>query len=753
MNRSKVRVKMFFAYIGILCIPILFGIIIYAHTLTTTRNQGERINLGFLEITQKELDKKVEEISTIAQNVALDSNIQRLAGVKGRIGVQERYMMYEMFENINRTYVSDKLIQDIFIYFNNIQYVVGMQGAMPAELYYDTYFQGADMSAEQFKDYMGELHYKDMRIVRQKNDEETMLFTITNMDTVLELRTATITVVVNLSEFQPLLKSMKWNEEMSIAILDDSGKIIFSQNGEQLGEDLTYSELVEGNYQKQNISGTMCAVAVKESDVSNWKYITVIPDYIFEEEAIRTRNVAVVGLFACILTGFLGSWYFTKKNYNPIKNLTELMAGYSKQPVGKNENEFQWLKKQTELFFQEKMDIDRILHDNRRNLKNYYLFQLLESGYRGSVEDLIKYGIDLGMEHNLTVVFDFDMVKEEQEHNEDVLDLGRFIVMNVFKEMISEYFKIEMVGNGQSLAAIISIPTVDSGYDGIIRKCIDNVRQLMNEKFDLKVTALVGALGQGLSGIHISYTQAEELREYVQLLEEEVIVYEDVKTRKLKYNYAMESEEKIINAIKVGEAASARAYMEQVFEENLSNDVSIDTVHCLTFEMMGTLIKGAEAADSGIFMEKFDFSQFLSPKMSIEELKERFFEAADSICNEITEKLHESEKDKSLSRKVEGYIQDHYADFDLNISIVAQYFDLNPSYMSYAYKKQTGRSLLDYINTIRMDKAEELLKKSYSVVEVAAMIGFRDSGTFIRAFKKKKGITPGQLKKNTKTAY
>ena len=54
---------------------------------------------------------------------------------------------------------------------------------------------------------------------------------------------------------------------------------------------------------------------------------------------------------------------------------------------------------------------------------------------------------------------------------------------------------------------------------------------------------------------------------------------------------------------------------------------------------------------------------------------------------------------------------------------------------------------MEYINTVRLGCAEQLLEEGYSVVEVAAMSGFRDSSTFIRVFKKKKGMTPGQLKK------
>ena len=54
---------------------------------------------------------------------------------------------------------------------------------------------------------------------------------------------------------------------------------------------------------------------------------------------------------------------------------------------------------------------------------------------------------------------------------------------------------------------------------------------------------------------------------------------------------------------------------------------------------------------------------------------------------------------------------------------------------------------MDYINSVRIDHAEKLLMEGYTVIEAGQMTGFGDSGTFIRVFKKKKGITPGQLKK------
>lgn len=114
----------------------------------------------------------------------------------------------------------------------------------------------------------------------------------------------------------------------------------------------------------------------------------------------------------------------------------------------------------------------------------------------------------------------------------------------------------------------------------------------------------------------------------------------------------------------------------------------------------------------------------------------------------ILEMQKETQEDKKLSHEVENYILENYGDPDLNISILGQEFHMTPAYLSAIYKKQTGKSLLDFINQIRVEKAEALLIEGRSVVETAQIAGFRDSGTFIRVFKKKRGVTPGQLKRN-----
>jgi len=70
------------------------------------------------------------------------------------------------------------------------------------------------------------------------------------------------------------------------------------------------------------------------------------------------------------------------------------------------------------------------------------------------------------------------------------------------------------------------------------------------------------------------------------------------------------------------------------------------------------------------------------------------------------------------------------------------------SYVSRRFHIETGESILDYLNTLRLRKAcEALLHSSESVRETAGKVGFSDVTYFISAFGKRIGETPLQYRK------
>jgi AraC-like DNA-binding protein len=91
------------------------------------------------------------------------------------------------------------------------------------------------------------------------------------------------------------------------------------------------------------------------------------------------------------------------------------------------------------------------------------------------------------------------------------------------------------------------------------------------------------------------------------------------------------------------------------------------------------------------------------------------------------------------------FITENYAE-PLTISSVASAVSLNPVYFGTLFKRETRVTFRDYLNTIRINQAEDMLRAGkWNVTEVAGHCGFTDVFYFSRLFKKYKGIPPSTV--------
>lgn len=85
---------------------------------------------------------------------------------------------------------------------------------------------------------------------------------------------------------------------------------------------------------------------------------------------------------------------------------------------------------------------------------------------------------------------------------------------------------------------------------------------------------------------------------------------------------------------------------------------------------------------------------------------------------------------------------------DLSLKTLAEQLNVTPSYLSALFKKECGCTLTDYVNDRRIDYALHLLTNTNMQIQnVAFESGIQDPNYFIRLFKRRTGMTPGQYRK------
>lgn len=94
-----------------------------------------------------------------------------------------------------------------------------------------------------------------------------------------------------------------------------------------------------------------------------------------------------------------------------------------------------------------------------------------------------------------------------------------------------------------------------------------------------------------------------------------------------------------------------------------------------------------------------------------------------------------------------GYMEKNYATIE-NISEVSNHLNVTHPYLSSSFKKNTGVSMKQYLQHLRIARAKQLLEENHSVTDVCFESGFNDCSHFIKIFKETLGVTPYKYKKN-----
>ncbi|WP_154826988.1 response regulator transcription factor [Clostridium butyricum] len=166
-------------------------------------------------------------------------------------------------------------------------------------------------------------------------------------------------------------------------------------------------------------------------------------------------------------------------------------------------------------------------------------------------------------------------------------------------------------------------------------------------------------------------------------------------------------------------------------ELNISVYILDDTDKIWKLRDQSKLVKKMkENADESLNVKKYYLTQD-------ERLKEILSSDLNDVNNNIT-----------VIKLAKDYIINNY---NKNISLkdVADEVYLSQNYLSELFKKEIGEGFYDFLSKYRIKKAKEvLLTTNLKVYEIAQMVGYNDSITFGRAFKKITGTTPNNFRNN-----
>lgn len=100
-----------------------------------------------------------------------------------------------------------------------------------------------------------------------------------------------------------------------------------------------------------------------------------------------------------------------------------------------------------------------------------------------------------------------------------------------------------------------------------------------------------------------------------------------------------------------------------------------------------------------------------------------------------------------LVRTIMKYVHGHLGE-RITLEDIGRETFFSPIYCDTLFKKETGRSIIDYVIEKRIDQAKRLLLEgSVPLSDIAELLGFHDYNYFSRVFKKRSGYTPSAYRR------
>jgi two-component system response regulator YesN len=771
VRRLKRRLRKTFSsllvsYMVTMVFTVSVGIYTYYGALNVVEKDAVASNLSMLKQSSEVIDTHLKEVENVVNQVGFDPRVVSFLNTNLVNLDSEYYKAIETWNYIKTYRFASDFIYNFYLCFNNSDMIMSPKDiSFRLPMYVEASMQYPGMSYEQwYTEFMEKFHNseflpaQDITINGKTNSYITYLQSIPiGFKNIFK---GTMVVLISEDEVHKLLNRLNLQEGGWSFISDANGKVISSITDDNRTIDMAGIELAgaEG-YIQQEMDGEDMLLSYYTSPVNKWKYVSAIPTQVVMKRAdsIRKTNTLIIALG--LMVGMLIAVFFANRHSKPIRALIKKFGEKVSIEHGSDSNEYNFLDH----------SISRLIHNNealhseidkQTPLLRAALFDRLFRGEFNDNDELVSTLSDMGIEIDgrlfTVIVLQLEWL-DPSTSNESVetIQMKRVIL----KDLLS----IELGNNGfihdlrQERMAIL----MNFSYDGQ-EKCIDftnnmveNLNGQFNKHSDIQVVFGIGCLYGDLLDVYRSFKEALTALESVNSGRGIYMLrYDDIPKDDNRYYYPLEIEQRIMNLVKSGNEGEISKLLQGIHQEIMAGQmVSSNIMKLLVFDISATIYKLIHEIiqlDSGDEVKEYgDFIERVSSYTQFQDAYTYMTQTIMSLCRYVNnqKKSHNVE----LKDQIIGYINNNYEDGSLCLASVSSFFGISEVYMSQFFKEQTGENFSTYMENTRMSRARDLLmKENLTVEEIARQVGYLNTNTFYKAFKRIEGVSPGKFRNQLK---
>ena len=733
--------KVLLGLLLVLLVAIVTVVSIFFQAKSKVEEQILIMNRDTLVQSLNHMDEVIQSAADATKSIGFSTKYSALSRRFVTEPERHAYLAWSLQQQL-ADYVNEKYY-DVFVYYPGNDYVISTSNSF-ARLkdYYGLYYENLCDSWEEFSRVVNSSNKQPlMHSLNGKGEQAYQCVTLRVGSRVNDNLEFVVVVILNQQYMKTVLNQMIAHSEGRghFFIIGDDKEVVFCT-------DNAMADLAGDIYQDTD-EVYKCTIGDKDymmlsqaSGKMDVYYAYAVSYDYFWSELYDIYFIFLLGILIMTVLGGWGVFWQSRRIYRPVEQtMIKLQEKSNSQWNVDLHTEMEFIESVFSITQEEKRRLHVAVKQDSRKKRDLFISALFEGDVPTSdaSEDIFaENGIQLCSNRFCVALLKMECSGELEKN------LYSFVVSNVLEELFSKTHRGYVIAlAADRYALLINLGSHDDPR--LVEPLIDQGLQFLNKNFRMVFTVGIGTEKQGMSSIPEAYHEAVRAMQYRYLLGTgRVIMYSDIKDRvfqwpsKDRMQYAFND----FMAEENCDMSRALQYVDECLKKyHIDSGATLDMVECFVFEVVNNFNRYVgQMTQEGV--SRKEQIQALVQSETLAEFRQHFAQ----LLMRVYGKLREDEKENDICARAKNYIEHHYQDPNLSLAEIAKTFGLTPSYFSKMFKEKYQVSIPDHINLMRIEKAKQLLADtSRSIQTVALEVGFLESSSFIRIFKKIEGITPG----------
>ncbi|RXZ82457.1 AraC family transcriptional regulator [Paenibacillaceae bacterium] len=560
-------------------------------------------------------------------------------------------------------------------------------------------------------------------------------------------------IIINIDEkyVQKMIGGYKNYSNDSLFVMDGDGTVITHSDPAQFMRNLSFEPYAkrvlaaekDAGYFNVTFEGKKNLVSYVKSSDMNWVFVSMskYDDLLFNMNALKWATLGIA-LFMFVLS-FIVSVWLTNHTYNPIRNLMDKIIGQmAAGQLTEKVNEFDLLDTKFSDITGQLTAMESAKSAARRaELLNYF------KGSQGELSPLFRQEWEGPNFVVIQIMIDsLDHFRRANSNKQQ--SLLHFAICNIAEELLTGLFKFKLLIIEEGEFGVLVQLEQDS-YPPQIVVQLQELQSKISSYFKLSLSIGIGPIVPAMDNIRESYLLAKEshrqrffegqggLFEYQENVEGDSAL----KDRP----YPLKLEKRLVDAIRMNSRQKAIAEVELFIKEmeHCEYQQALFFLNQLAISLYKQFNTGSRKDNAGAALLPAFFRR-LPAFETLEEIGEEL----KTIVGELSDRLKEAANDQNMEviEGIKGYVKENYAKPDLSLEWMAGQVNLSRGYLGKLFKAQCGMSFSDYLNSVRLERAKELLQSDEPIQVISEQVGIYNTTYFYTLFKKNYQMSPAQYR-------